>query len=1610
MRGSTILRPSLILVMFVISSQSTLFLGYHSSDLGGAESAPQAVDWHFIGGSNTSILHPVGGDMASFPHEPGSRPTDAILDIQYSPDRIWTNDTFHLTSSSSWGNHNDTAATNSGIGLVDNASAVVGFAGANNFTVSNQTFMSGNHSYNVLHLLCGIVSCGEIVANGFLQIHANTIILEASTSISGDSMYWSGSGVGGSAQQSSNGMSDGAGGAGHNGTGGDGGVSKGSNSNGGSSYGTGAENGSSGGNVSSYSSSGQTSTVLSTGGRGGGNIELYANSIEVNGTISVDGENGDHGTAPSGGTGHGGSGAGGGSGGSLKIQASTVYVGQNGRISAEGGDGGDGANGACAPMTPCLMLYNGGHGGGGGSGGNIQIINSSNGYTNNGVVSVNAGGGGAGGLAYGSGNAGNSGGSGGIGSLSISGFAGFVLPDYLLNGIWTSPQISIKGGDLAEDVVSWFSYSEPLETELSAVFRTTIDNQTWSDWQPGNLSGMNGSRSRGVQFKVWFNTSNNSTTPALTALHIQSQKWDSLSNLTFTMTGASRFFGPTTIGVTEQSSLTQATSTSNPSISVPVSSTPNGDGWIIIDEFNTSSDENLTIMSGANTILDISADDIPAQGYDMFIEQSILNAEWPNSGTLDQDGIEWGEVEFDIVSPQGQFSLLLADPSIAYDSTIQLDFNEVMDVVATSTCGDWYHATSLCLPYFQLAVDANASNPNAQLFLDDFQIDWVDDIPPQLDDVWFEVGGSIQSITRQGALLNLKVKDVLGESGISVETWLLENPVAANLTSVVTLGSSTTAGAGASDSQTTAYVPLLEDWLQENNTQLSITNLGQGGARVTDYQAKITQIQAAQPEVVTFLSFGDYANTPVSQWWSDYVPLLEQIEDTGAHIMFFDLRIEPQYVCGNGSGPGGCYSASEAHGLNQKNDAMAAIAANLSNITLIPFNDTNAAHPEWNALDGHPNDTGHSEIAQRFKDAFVNLLMYDLRPTSSPMQALFDVSSLVYQNFIPTIGWNMTMDHHRWASISIEDENGNSDFYGSAAEILVVPILPKVHTLEFNSSNGPLNSDPLISEWWHNQSIDIAVGVDSNRYDLNVSIEFSDGDSNVEKVMLPWNQTRSSYVGTWDISRLHLGSWDAEVVCIDDLRSESDGDGFRTGIDATLTFIDEQPPQITAVSGAWTDVGEQVWRTYVEWQAEPNEGIDGSVSISKSDGTHYRTLLLVVDSDSGGYADLSVATMEPGIYWIDIALADEIGNPALPFISGAADAFLTILPPVSAPWVEFEDGTWAGWNYTLSGTIHNESEQSVSLQLSVDGSVVDVDFDIVEDEWMFSLDMRVWLLGEHQFNVSICDEESRCSINSTIVNSTSVLTMSVSSSCQTRAIDSEGLISAVDCEVSNDGVWDSEIRVRLKSPAPGTECVSPLTLGSGMNTSFAACGLVEGHFGNVSLGFYLESLDIRGEWVMIAEHEALLLGQSEVVGDEPSDDGPDDNKDTKTETSEAEIDQDDTALWVSIITAISLVAIAVLFLSRRGSKDSDEVVDLWGSEDPSNLPTPIDQDLAVAMVSTPDPSPPQSAAPAKPQWVSEWQKLPAGGSYSTNDSGQWYQDGDGDWWLSAADGSWNRHS
>ena len=344
------------------------------------------------------------------------------------------------------------------------SSSGLSLAGTQNYTVSSPVQWSGIHQYDVLHVLCGIASCGQIT--GSFTVYANTIIVELGASMSADGMVWGGQGQGTSTTAAANGAGDGGGGAGHAGAGGAGG---GGNSNGGSSYGASTnDSGSSGGN-STYAGG-----ATSLGGKGGGAIALFATTIIVNGTISADGAEGAIGQSPASGTGPGGHGSGGGSGGIVHGIADTITIGQWAEISANGGDGGDGSNGVQAGIG--IGMYNGGNGGGGGGGGIVKFLTTPNGLTNNGAITVSPGFGGSGGSAYGSGNNGANGQSGTTGTTSNpTNFSG-----------WTSSAITTTTVLLPSDanvVAGRFSLYSPAGENLTVEVAGTQVTTISGPWQ-----------------------------------------------------------------------------------------------------------------------------------------------------------------------------------------------------------------------------------------------------------------------------------------------------------------------------------------------------------------------------------------------------------------------------------------------------------------------------------------------------------------------------------------------------------------------------------------------------------------------------------------------------------------------------------------------------------------------------------------------------------------------------------------------------------------------------------------------------------------------------------------------------------------------------------------------------------------------------------------------------------------------------------------------------------------------------------------------------------------------------------------------------------------------
>ena len=166
-------------------------------------------------------LHPGLNESTTIPHNAGYRVDSASFDWELSPERIddtWTMDM--ATYSTIVGNATNLTSTSNGL-ILNQSTTGPSTAGTAQLHLFNNSNLQGFHAYDTLQLSCGIVSCGSITATGDLTIHANEVIIDAFTIISGSDSVNSYLGDGGSESTSKNWLGDGAGGAGHVGAGGD---------------------------------------------------------------------------------------------------------------------------------------------------------------------------------------------------------------------------------------------------------------------------------------------------------------------------------------------------------------------------------------------------------------------------------------------------------------------------------------------------------------------------------------------------------------------------------------------------------------------------------------------------------------------------------------------------------------------------------------------------------------------------------------------------------------------------------------------------------------------------------------------------------------------------------------------------------------------------------------------------------------------------------------------------------------------------------------------------------------------------------------------------------------------------------------------------------------------------------------------------------------------------------------------------------------------------------------------------------------------------------------------------------------------------------------------
>ncbi|MGB2070850.1 MAG: hypothetical protein ACPHVR_04370 [Poseidonia sp.] len=724
--------------------------------------------------SMTTISGTVGSPITpTIPVHFGYSMTQGSVNLSLEGTQTSTTTTYTVASGLLNGTLNATVNDGTSVQLVS-SSAGPPQAGTNSSTVLSATSMTGTHAFDTLELLCGIASCGSIVATGDLTLYVNTLRVEQGTSVLANDVATGGLGAGTSTTTATNGRNDGGGGAGHGGVGGAGGGTGGGS--GGSAYGNGTERGSQGGSVSSSYHS------AANGGGGGGYLRIFADQVIVNGTIQANGGNGDSGSQASSGTGAGGSGAGGGSGGSVFIQANSLSLSSTGILSANGGTGGNGANGA--QNGPGFGMYDGGDGGGGGAGGRIVIKTQTGGYTNGGTVSAAGGSGGSLGYKYGTGVDGNSGSAGAAGTIATSTWGGYISTGNTTanNGSFTTHPIHTQSGEISPAYVR-HTTTIPATGSLTATYRYTVNGSDasfneWSAWAPLSLSGEWIPAHRWLQIDYNFSRTG-STSPSLSAVSLETSTWTTLTSTAFTYDGQATLpgLGGLTVGRTTTVNNTGTSAQAQFSIDVPSGAEFSDDltVWMQWDEVQAGSAASLTGIELGGTSVWSETVERTAEGYMLTLDRANLTAQSPSSTWTDGHGLLWST--YDLAVDFSQPTNVWYDHlSLPWSLSVPVNLTGSVNDAILGDCGTFYTFTAgSCFGQSTLhrlsltGITQPVGSPAFTFEINDPSFAWTDTYAPELSSVQHRQGIVQLPDLRVNESFSIVLFDVAGEDDLTVE-------------------------------------------------------------------------------------------------------------------------------------------------------------------------------------------------------------------------------------------------------------------------------------------------------------------------------------------------------------------------------------------------------------------------------------------------------------------------------------------------------------------------------------------------------------------------------------------------------------------------------------------------------------------------------------------------------------------------------------------------------------------------------------------------------------------------------------------------------------------------
>ena len=492
------------------------------------------------------------------------------------------------------------------------------------------------------------------------------------------------------------------------------------------------------------------------------------------------------------------------------------------------------------------------------------------------------------------------------------------------------------------------------------------------------------------------------------------------------------------------------------------------------------------------------------------------------------------------------------------------------------------------------------------------------------------------------------------------------------------------------------------------------------------------------------------------------------------------------------------------------------------------------------------------------------------------------------------------------------DVHGNELLPRPTYQVMIYPSTPEVTNLEVHG-HTIITGDEHNGTWnIQNAYFSFEVESHANRSDLDVRLQLDSSPHNQLELEMIWNSTTNRYWQQWMPDREDIGVWNIEVLLTESSGlMESDSNGFKDGIDASIHLIDAGDPSLSSVQYQHQVERNTSQFVNITWIGHDDEFVSGFISLFQDDiEVMNKTILPTLSKQASVLFDLT--GLDYGQIEIHIFLLDDEGN-----VNQTSSGMYQFL--IMPPYVEGD----------VSLSIENETKVLVNGSLqwrSGSGSVIIQNeyLDILHthsysnETFSFQLDPGLLQQAMNNFTVTACDsvDVSQCLYVDVQLDFSSAFRIDVDVMCEQYSLNTSSTDEQLlqSCNIINNGpmyasvefVYDlTQLQSTMTLIGPGQTSTIELKLNNGTESI------------NRTIVWSISAYnDEHRENNLVAEPLFILR---EISVDEPSED----TAPSSTSSSDAPTQ---TLLIVVLVIVIGGVIVAMLYFKGNSDLDGNDAM------------------------------------------------------------------------------------